>query len=253
MIRILSVIVTAGIMWTSPGPLCAGEETSPRAIIDKAVKAHGGEANLKKFPAYTMKGKGLFYGMGEGIPYTGTWAIQGIYQQNVLIEVKVADMTFKFQNVVNGDKGWIRLNDDKTAEMAKDELGEEREKMFARWVSSLAYLSDKAFDLALIGPAKVLDRPAVGVRVSRKGHRDVALYFDVKSGLLVKSETQVKDIMAGGEEYTQTIIFEQYKEIGGTLRATKVLIQKDGKRFVEAEMTEILPVEALDKSVFEKP
>jgi hypothetical protein len=245
MIRSLGFIAMAGL-------LQSGEAITPRAIVDKAIKAHGGEANLTKHQAMTMKGTGTFYGLGEGIPYTGNWAFQGLTQQSVIIESKVNDMTFKFHNVVNGTKGWMKINDDAATAMSKEELDEEHEKMFARWVGTLVPLKDKSFDLALIGEAKVGKKPAIGVRVSKKGHRDISLYFDKTSGLLVKTESPARDVKADAD-YTQTTFFEEFREIMGVQRATKIVVQKDGKRLVEAQMTELQPQEKLDNSVFKEP
>jgi len=57
------------------------------------------------------------------------------------------------------------------------------------WVAMLAPLKDKAYTLAPIGEVKVEDRPALGLRVSRKGNRDINLYFDKKTYLRVKTNT----------------------------------------------------------------
>ncbi len=253
MIRSVSVILMAGVAWATSSLLYSGEAPSPRAIVDKAIKAHGGEANMTKYPAILTKGKGLFYGMGEGIAYTGQWAYQGTTQSSSTIEVNVAGMTFKFMAVVNGDKGWKKQNDEEATEMPKDEIAEEKEKFFTRQVTLLYPLKDKSYELSLIGEAKVGEKPALGVRVSKKGHRDVNLYFDKQSGMLAKAEYSAKDFQAGGEDFTQTVIYQQYKAVKGVQLATKILIQKDGKRFIEGEMTEQQPMEKLDNALFQRP
>ena len=250
MIRSLFVIVLAG---ATSVVVYAQDETNPRAIVDRAIKAHGGEAAMAKHTGMTMKGSGTYYGAGEGIPYDGAWVLQGHTQRSFTIESKVNNMTFKFQRVVNGDKGWIKLNEAATTPMSKDELAEEKEQLFAGWVGRLAPLKDKSFTLTLIGEAKAGEKPVVGVRVSKNGHRDVNLYFDKQTGLLLKSETTLKDFMAGGVEYIQTTIMQEHKEVMGVKYASKILIQKDGKRLVEAEMSEIQPAEKLDDSHFKQP
>ena len=249
MIRSLSVLVIASM---TSGLLYSSEGDSPLAIVEKAIKAHGGEANLAKYPAMKSKGTGTFYGLGEGIPFTGEWAIQGASHQNLMIEAKFNNMALKFQRVVNGDKGWIKL-DELTSEMGKEELAEEKEKLLARQVASLYPLKDKSFQLALLGEAKVGEKPAVGIRVSKKGHRDIKLYFDKESGMLVKYEHMTKDYQAGSDEYLESTIFQEYKTAKGILVATKILIQKNGNRLVEAQMTSFEPLEKLDNSLFQRP
>src|SRR5207302_6498712 len=100
-------------------------------------------------------------------------------------------------HVIHGAKGWVKFNDEVKA-MPDEELGEEKEEMYARWVASLVPLKDKAFKLAALGEVKVGDSAAVGVRISHDGRRDVNLFFDKSSGLLVKQEHPVKDVKGGG-------------------------------------------------------
>ena len=234
------------------GVLQSGDQADVRAIIDKAIKAQGGADKIAKYPASTFKISGTFYGLGEGIPYTGEWAVQGPKQIRFVIESKVMDVTFKFTRVVNGDKGWVKINDDVTSDMAKDELDEEKAKLYAGWVQSLLPLKDKSFELSLVGEAKVMDKPAIGIRVSKKGQRDVNLYFDKATSLMVKSELRTKDVMVG-QEYTQVTYFQDYKDFQGVKRATKILQHKDDKRLVEGVITETRPMEKLEDSVFAKP
>ena len=53
------------------------------------------------------------------------------------------------------------------------------------YLSQVLPLTDKTYPLTGAGEAKVNDRPAVGVKVTARGHRDVTLYFDKESGLLL--------------------------------------------------------------------
>src|SRR5260370_18135650 len=119
-------------------------------------------------------------------------------QSRVAMEGKVNDQTFRMVRVVNGDKGWIKLNDGETKEMSKEQLAEEREELYGKAVAALVPLKDKTYQLAALGESKVEGRDAVGVRVSRKGHRDVSLFFDKGNGLLAKTRTPVKDLKAAG-------------------------------------------------------
>jgi hypothetical protein len=230
-----------------------GEQADARAVIDRAIKAIGGEDNLSRFKAVNLKGAGTFYGLGEGIPYTGEWAIQEPAQVRVAIEGKVNDQTFRLVRVINGDKGWVKLSGDETKPMSKDEVAEEREGLYAGWVASLRPLKDKAFKLAPLGNVKVGEHDAVGVRVSHEGHRDVSLFFDKATHLVVKTETIVKDIQGGGNEVTQESYPSDYKEFDGVKHATKGMIKRDGKRFVEVEWSEVHPAEKLDDGVFTMP
>jgi hypothetical protein len=245
----LTVAFLSTLLMTSP----AGNPPDPRAIIARALQAHGGEANLVKYPAVIMKGSGTFYGTGDGVNYAGEWAIHSPTQNRFSLESKVMDMSFKVLRVITGDKGWIKINDEAAKDLTKAELDEEREQMYVGWVTKLVALKDKSFMLAPLGEAKVGGKPAVGVRVSRPGRRDVNLFFDKTTGLLVKSEARVKDLRTGDKEYTQETFYDGYKSIQGIQLATKVTLQRDGKRFVEGVMSEIRPVERLDANLFARP
>jgi hypothetical protein len=222
-----------------------GQAAEPKATIDAAIKAAGGAEKLAKFNTETWKEKGTYYGMGAGQPYTGTYAV--VWPDKFRMEIEGA-----FIIVLNGDKGWMKEGDN-TSEMTKEQLEEQKENHYAGWVASLLPLKDKAFTLAAADEIKVDNRPAVGVKVSRKDHRDVNLYFDKETGLLVKSATRAKDLEAGGKEFTQEVFLSDYKEIEGAKVPMKVAVKRDGKQFVEAENLEVKPSPKLDDKTFAKP
>jgi hypothetical protein len=236
----------------SINPARAEEDAGVRAIVEKAIKAHGGADNLKKLKASVTRTKGKFYGLGEAVEYTGETSLQLPDRTRNLVEGKVNDNEFKFVQVVNGDKGWTKLNDD-TNEMNKEALAEAKEQMNAARIAHLTVLTEKGYKLSSLGDVKVGDHPAVGIRVEHAGFRDVSLFFDKENGLLLKSETRGKDLMRGGEEYMAETLYSDYKKIEGLMAAQKITIKRDGKRFVEGEATEIKFSEKLDDGVFDKP
>jgi hypothetical protein len=238
------VVVGFALLLGAAGPSKADDQGDCQALIAKAVKAAGGEENLAKYKAMTWKEKGTFYGMGAGIPYTGTYAVQWPGQFRMEIEGV-------FTIVLDGDKGWVK-DQGGTKEMTKEQLAEQKESQYAGWVSTLLPLKDKSYQLAPLGESKVADRAAVGVKVSSKGHRDVNLYFDKESGILVKSDRRAKDEMSG-QEVNQEAYYADYKEVAGLKLPMKITIKRDSKQFVEAENLDLKPVEKLDASVFAKP
>src|SRR5207253_5715159 len=154
--------------------------------------------------------------------------------------------------VVDGDKGWTQMGGN-TTEMTKDQLAEQKESMYASSVRHLTPLTDKAFTLTPLAEIKVNDRPAVGVKVTHKGHRDVKLYFDRESGLLVRSDQIVKDEQTGGKEVTQEAIFSDFKAVEGIKVPMKVVITREGKKFVESEHQDMKLLEKLDNKTIEQP
>jgi len=231
----------------------ADDKTDTRAVINKAIQARGGEDKLSKIKLVNFKGKGKFYGMGDAIDYTGEWNIQPPDKFRVQINFEVNAMKITFLIVMDGKKGWRKINDD-TMEMNEDEVAEIKEDLHAARVEALVPLiKDKGFELSPLGEAKVDDHADVGVRVAHKGHRDINLFFDKKTGLVLKSERTVKDHMMGGKERMQETLHSDYKDIGGVQHPMKVVIKRDGEKYVESEITDFEPKDQTDDSVFVKP
>src|SRR5262249_32887432 len=149
---------------------------------------------------------------------------------------EVKGMKIQFLMAVNGDKGWSKA-DGAVLDMDAETLAEEKAGLYASWVAGLwPLLKDSAFQLAPLGEGKVGDRNVVGVKVSRKDRRDVSLFFDKESGLLLKSEVRAKDVMGAGNEFTQETLYGDYQETEGVKSPRKVTINRDGKPFVEIEV-----------------
>jgi len=235
----------------------ADDAADAKAVVEKAVKARGGADNLAKYKADVLKVKGAVHVSGLDIDFTGEISFQQPDKSRTVIEGTVMGTNFKSTRVVNGDKGWI---DDllgaarQQRDMSKEELAEERESQNANSIIRLAVLTDKAYTLSTVGESKVGDKEAVGILVKRKGYRDVSLFFDKKTHLLLKSETRVKDPQGGGAtEFTQEAFYDDYKKVGDLQVAHKLTIKRDGKAFLESETTDFKPEEKLDDRLFAKP
>jgi hypothetical protein len=244
-------VLLFGLVLAAAVPGRADDAAPLRALVEQSIQAHGGEAALAKFRAGSVKLKGTAHAMGLAIPFTGEVLTQGSDQLRVAIDVEVNGQKFSFVSVLNRDKGWIRMND-QTREMDRELVAEAQAQAYVGWVSSLLPLKDKSFQLSPLGEVKIDDKPAVGVRVTRKGSRDVSLYFDKKTHLLVKTESVVKDETTG-MEVTQETFFSDYKEVEGSKQAATLTIKRDGKRHLEAEVFDYKIFDKLDDSVFAKP
>jgi outer membrane lipoprotein-sorting protein len=243
--RRLSMLTAAGLVLAWTGIVWSGDEQSARAIVDKAIQAAGGEAVLAKHASATFKEKGNYHGLGQPFPYTGDYAVQWPDK----FRMEIADA---FVIVVNGDKGWMKAVGE-TKDMTKEEFAAQQSNLRAEWIGSLLPLKDKAFSLTALGEIKVDDNPAVGVKVARKDYPEVKLYFDKKTNLLVKSEYKTK---LPEQEYKEVLAenyFSNYKDFDGAKVATKMLMKRDGKVYVEADVTEYKAAGKLDPKMFDRP
>lgn len=228
--------------------LASAQEGEPRAVIDRAIKAHGGEEQLSRFKARHNKVKGTIH-VVDGIPYT-----QEIYYQYPAQLREVTALDFKGKkitviSVLNGDKGWIE-KDGQTKEASAAELTEFKELAHLVQATHLVGLKDRKYQLSSVDEIKVAGRPAAGVKITTEGRRDLRLFFDAENGLLVKAERPVMEIQ---ELVNEECFFGGWQEVNGVKVPTQIAIYRGGKKKLDSEAFEIKLVEKLDGAVFEKP
>lgn len=237
LLPLLAIVVVAN--------LHADEQADLRAIIARAVEVHGGEAKLTKLPAETWKESGVYHGGDNPFPYNGTISVH--YPNRMKLEIDNV-----YTSAVDGDKGWVDVGGN-VNDYPKEFLDEQKEVMYADWLATLVPLKGKEFKLAPLGESTVEGKPAVGIRVSSKDHRDVSLYFDKASGQLVKSATTVKSREKGGQEVSQEKIFLEYGDVQGTKTLLKHVTKRDGTLYLESTHAEVKRLEKLDDGLFAKP
>jgi hypothetical protein len=245
------VLAACGIgAWLAlAGPARAQDDES-RAAVARAMKAMGGEDKLAAYKGSHVKAKGTVSIMGMDLTFTAELFGQEPDKQKAVIEFSVMGMNFTLVEVFNGDKGWRSING-KTDKLTADDLKEHKEDENAERVSRLVALKEKQYKLSSLGDVKVGEHQTVGVLVSREGYRDVSLYFDKKTHLLVKSET--RGLNPEKQEVAVEKLFSDYKElIPGVRVASKIVVNHDGKRFLDINVTEARAVDH-DASIFAEP
>jgi hypothetical protein len=238
----MAVLLLAGMVAGTQGRSRGDDPAEARALVARAIRAAGGEATLARYKARTWNEKATYYGAGGSEQYEATYA--AAWPDKLRVEID------SFTMVLNGEKAWVKVNGS-TRAATPQELEEHREGTYSVWVMSLLPLADGEFKLSGLGERKVGGRPADGVKVGRKGHFDIGLYFDRETGLLAMSETRFKEARSGKEVHQETV-FGGYKDVSGTKCPTKATITRDGKKCVEASL-ECKPVERLDDRVFARP
>jgi hypothetical protein len=229
----------------------ADEGGDARALIEKAIAAQGGEAELAKRPVVTTKIKGAFHGFGNKLAFTftGENTTQGADRVKLVIDSE-AFGKFRMEYVLSGKRGWVKLNGD-TRELKKEELALFLEEAYASWVTTLLPLKDKSFTLTPLGEINIDKRPVLGVKVSSKDHRDVKLFFDKETGLLIKTERLAKDEI--GQEMTEEMFLSDYKAVQETKQAMKFVIKRGGKPYQSWEVIRYQFAEKPEESTFAKP
>jgi hypothetical protein len=245
-------VLAVGLALSAFAPVRSDDAKEARAILDKAIKAHGGADNLKKYQGSVTTFKGTFLGMGAELPMSGELSVSGSTRMKLALDLTAGDQKIQVVIVADGDKGWSKVGDAVTA-MDKDAIAEAGQNLHSGWVASLVPLIDaKGYTLAVTGEHAVGEKKAVGVKVSAKGKRDVDLYFDKESGKLVKYDHQVKD-EGSGQEVLEESVYSEYKEVQGVQQPVKVSVKRDGKPYLNFDVADVTLSEKLDAGVFVKP
>jgi len=230
----------------------ARAENETRALLEKAIKAHGGAEKLDRQKTTYVKTKGTAEVPGAGkISFTQEGYTQLPNQLKQTIEAEVAGQNVTVVSVINGAKVWAKAGGQTldVSDMVGDKL---KDTFHQQQVQTLTPLRDKSYELSPLGELKVNDKPAIGVRVAKKGFRDINLYFDKESGLLVKVEGRSADLLSQ-KEATQETIFKEYMDVDGLQVPKKTIIYQDGKEFGEVETLEYKVLDKLDDNEFAKP
>ncbi len=248
--RVVRALFLTCLLFDRGALLRAEDETQPSVIVEKAIKALGGEDAMARLQAVTWKAEGTIHGPGVDLSITEEGAAQSAHQYRVDVTQEANGSRFSSLTVLNGDRGWL-TSFGRTVDLPKDVRDRLiRERFAHRLVEAPVLLKDKQLTLAPLGEVRVGDRAAVGIRVSRATAPDIHLFFDKQTGLPVKREMHVQE---AGQDVVNEYLYGEYREYEGLKRFTKMTWKKDGKIFAEQEWTEIKLLERLDESLFDKP
>jgi hypothetical protein len=213
------------------------------AVLDKAIKAAGGEKKLAEAKVVSWKGKGKIIFDGNENPFTSETIIQGLDHLRSGFEGNFGGNEIKAATVVAGDKGWRSFAGMKM-EMDADALANEKRMIYLQLTAvTLLPLRQKEFKVEVAGE-NVL-------KVTGPDKKDFTIHFDATTGLPAKMVAKV--IGFTGEEFTQETTYDGYKDFDGIKKATKVENKRDGERFVEYEITDFKAHDKIDASTFKEP
>jgi outer membrane lipoprotein-sorting protein len=242
------------LLVTGPARWAAAQDKQTQEIIRKGIEAAGGQKALESLKAAQSKSKGTIHypaPIGD-VTFAAEEFLVLPDKMRSNVQAEAGTQKSKVIIVFDGQKGWVQENG-KTKPLDDKGVAEMKATAYASRVGSLTeLLKDKAFSLSPLAETKVAGKPAVGVLVKHAGQRDIRLYFDKSSGLLVKSESPALDVMTK-KEVPQEKIFSDYKSVSGRQVPHKVLILQNGKPYMEVEVTEVRIVDRLDPMLFAEP
>lgn len=225
----------------------AAAEDRPDDLVKAAIVASGGEEILAKFPAGRVVGKGVLSlaGTETAITFEQAYHVPGRFRTLIRCDVKgqkwemiqvVSDGVAK--QAINGRP--IPISDTSAKELQS-----------AAILNEIAQLSpliaDRKFTLKHDKQLKAAD--ATGILVQVRGHPEIRLAFDQKSGHLVRIAYKVIDPESAKEVELETI-YDEFKTVSGLTRPTRSSVTRDGKRLVEFEIEQFTPLEQVDPKAF---
>lgn len=240
--------VLAMVCFTSSSSVWADD--SPRDIVKSAIKAHGGEEKIAATLTGSLSAKAKL-SLPPAAEATVSW--EEIFElprrYKRAIKGKLNEQNLSMEYAVTGGSGWIRQNGGAVQEFKGQQLPLNR-SWNAMLVNLLPLLEEKV-KLAPGGTEKVGGRDAIGVSVSSDQEK-YTLYFDSKSGLLVKSKRRMQHPLSG-KEVDGEGLFGDYKEVAGVQYPQRISTYIEGKKVIELEITRIELLKKVEDQVFAKP
>jgi hypothetical protein len=248
--QFLGAALAAYIVVGLGGPARADDKEAT-AILDKAIKALGGEEKLAKVKAAKWKTKGTIAFGGNDNPVTLETTVQGLDHIRSEFEGEFGDNTIKGVTILAGDKGWRQFGDN-TMELDKEGVANEKRTVYLSVVPvAVLPLKGKEFKVAVAKEEKIGGKDAVGLKVTGPDGKDFTIHFDKESGLPVRVVAKVIGFM--GEEFEQETAYGDYKEMDGIQKATKIDAKRDGEKFINQKLTEFKVLDKVDPKMFAEP
>jgi hypothetical protein len=238
------------VLFLAAAPAWADEQAEGKALLEKAVKALGGEAKLGKLSAGTYKGKMTVNADGKEMTANVEGAWQGLDRFRLEAEINEGAVQ-KGVIVVNRDKAWFS-GGGRVEEAPKEALDLLLPDLHALRLANTPLLADKEAKFSPLGEVKVGGRATWGLKIACKGRADVDLYLDQENGLPIKCEVRVSE-PGGNDEVAHEFLFGEYKEVEGVKHFTKLTLNRKGMKTFELELNEVKREEKLDDTLFAKP
>jgi hypothetical protein len=239
--------------WVAAGLLGSAEyvraDAEAESLLAKAITAHGGEEALNKYKAVRLTLKVTLAGP-DNTPKEWKWLFAAPSQFKDVREGYYLMRRNDSVNVTNGKASWSIRNgravslDSRLAEALKDQA-------HLMQVMRLTPLKEKAYELKTSSETTINGKKALGLLVRTRGQKNLTLYFDAESSLLVKVERKVISTSTL-REVKEERFFEDYPKGDILAYARKVVVKHDGKTELSYEVGEVKFLEKADRNEFRR-
>jgi hypothetical protein len=220
-----------------------------RHIVQRAIEAQGGAEQIARlFRPWRAKVKGT---TSRSLVITGELLHQSDSQGRISTTIGLGPAAIEVVAVTSGDKAWQSIAGI-TREVTGRDLEEMQDGQYSHRVQNLTpLLREPGFELSVLPEITVLSRSAVGIRVKSSGHRDIDLYFDKETGLLVKTESRI--LSPGKPPIVLEKILSDYRDFDGLKLPMKFTKYENRQLTSTEEFVELTFVDHIDDREFQKP
>ncbi len=228
--------------WTNAAEPAPAGSPSVQAILDRYVEASGGRAALEKLKTRVSKGNVEVTTVG----LSGAIEVKAKVPNKQISSVDLAGFG-AVREGYDGTVSWsdapgVGLREKSGGELARDQ----RTKVFPRELK----LREAYERMEAKGAAKVAGADAWVIEGVSKGGKPDRLYFDQKTGLLVREESSVD---SGLGEMTFQVDFLDYRDVGGVKVPFLIRIPKPETMGFQIKLDEVKHNVEVPDSEFSKP
>jgi hypothetical protein len=245
----MRTVIGVGVMLLAFVPSVRAQDEM-KAVLEKAVKAHGGKENLAKVHAIKSASNGTIDLFG-GLEFSQESITDLPKQFKETVFVETNGTRRRTVTVLIDGKGWTTASGS-AMDIEPAVLEEIKQAIHLMELGTLRFVDHKDFVLSPLGNSTVAEKPVFGIKVERKGFRDAKLYFSRETGLLVKIDRQAYDTVTMRDVVEERHILD-YQDVAGVKVARKIEVKRDGKRFMTAEITDVKFLDNVDPAEFVRP
>jgi len=235
----------------------AAADEKAEAVVKKAIEAHGGADALNKYKAAKFKMAGDLAIMGMNIDFTGSLAYNLPDRYRLELAMEVMGQKIEIHQIVKGETAKSTITAGGMTipapggEAEKEELKTAAVMQEAEQLTPL--LDAKKFTIKAADDADVNGKKAAVIVVQPKAvKKEMKFFFDKESGLLVK--TVHRGMGPGddgqGKEVEEESYASDYKKVKGIQCPSKLVVNHDGKKFMEVKLSDYEVLEKIDDKEF---
>lgn len=224
-------------------------DTEALALVEKAIKAHGGSAGLTRSQRMVRTMSGTMELVGQGsTSFEDTLTTD--FPHRFRFHLRAGENKSEIVVVFAKDRGWMK-DPSGTTEMSPGDLEENGLVGHAFYLASLVPLvKEKGYILKKHDDVEVNGKPAAGVRILSASRDPILFHFDKTSGLLVRISFRVRQ---RGLIADKVLTFGEHKEFGGVQLPTVIAENFEDKPYMKAKDATYRFLDKMDDSQFGQP